>query len=148
MEKVRPWCGQPSDRGWLKNRNRNYWQDASRGHSAIAELLVYPVRMRWVRHAAGLAAVIGDALMFCIANCDRFFCRWWILYDTRLSFSLWSICSPSTRSSVVLWITRSTLNRFNNFWYSKLWKKLMQVFFQNALYRTFKMSPLYLVQPK
>ena len=20
MEKVRPWCGQPSDRGWLKNR--------------------------------------------------------------------------------------------------------------------------------
>jgi len=28
--------------------------------------------MRWVRHAAGLAAVIGDALMFCIANCDRF----------------------------------------------------------------------------
>jgi len=23
MEKVRPWCGQPSDRGRLKNRNRN-----------------------------------------------------------------------------------------------------------------------------
>ena len=22
MEKVRPWCGQPSDRGWLRNRNR------------------------------------------------------------------------------------------------------------------------------
>jgi len=22
MEKVRPWCGQPSDRGRLKNRNR------------------------------------------------------------------------------------------------------------------------------
>ena len=20
MEKVRPWCGQPSDQGWLKNR--------------------------------------------------------------------------------------------------------------------------------
>ena len=24
MEKVRPWCGQPSDRGRLKNRNRSY----------------------------------------------------------------------------------------------------------------------------
>ena len=23
MEKVRPWCGQPSDRGRLKSRNRN-----------------------------------------------------------------------------------------------------------------------------
>ena len=23
MEKVRPWCGQPSDRGRLKNRNRS-----------------------------------------------------------------------------------------------------------------------------
>ena len=23
MEKVRPWCGQPSDRGRLRNRNRN-----------------------------------------------------------------------------------------------------------------------------
>jgi len=23
MEKVRPWCGQPSDLGRLKNRNRN-----------------------------------------------------------------------------------------------------------------------------
>ena len=26
MEKVRPWCGQPSDRGRLKNRNRGGWQ--------------------------------------------------------------------------------------------------------------------------
>ena len=25
MEKVRPWCGQPSDRGRLKNRNRTYY---------------------------------------------------------------------------------------------------------------------------
>ena len=24
MEKVRPWCGQPSDRGWLKNRTGTY----------------------------------------------------------------------------------------------------------------------------
>jgi len=23
MEKVRPWCGQPLDRGWLKNRTVN-----------------------------------------------------------------------------------------------------------------------------
>ena len=31
MEKVRPWCGQPSDRGRLKNRNRN-----SRGISLLS----------------------------------------------------------------------------------------------------------------
>ena len=29
MEKVRPWCGQPSDRGRLKNRNRIYLQFGS-----------------------------------------------------------------------------------------------------------------------
>ena len=28
MEKVRQWCGQPSDRGRLKNRNRNRSPDA------------------------------------------------------------------------------------------------------------------------
>ena len=25
MEKVRPWCGQPSDRGRLRNRNNIHW---------------------------------------------------------------------------------------------------------------------------
>ena len=32
MGKVRPWCGQPSDRGWLKNRteqNRFIWKRAT-----------------------------------------------------------------------------------------------------------------------
>ena len=29
MEKVRPWCGQPSDRGWLKNRIEHINQNAN-----------------------------------------------------------------------------------------------------------------------
>ena len=29
MEKVRPWCGQPSDRGRLKNRNRTAYRIGS-----------------------------------------------------------------------------------------------------------------------
>jgi len=40
MEKVRPWCGQPSDRGRLKNRNRpsvceknhQFWSSTKKMH--------------------------------------------------------------------------------------------------------------------
>ena len=44
MEKVRPWCGQPSDRGRLKNRNRNSIAKNGGGYTqtGVAEGLKVP----------------------------------------------------------------------------------------------------------
>ena len=38
MEKVRPWCGQPSDRGRLKNRTEHH-SSLTDVHSAVLHLL-------------------------------------------------------------------------------------------------------------
>ena len=43
MEKVRPWCGQPSDRGRLKNRNRTRLSvDAAREPESMPQQLAEP----------------------------------------------------------------------------------------------------------
>ena len=53
MEKVRPWCGQPSDRGRLKNRTEQYrtggrpgknWLDSVGGDCAAVNLTLVEAR--------------------------------------------------------------------------------------------------------
>ena len=38
MEKVRPWCGQPSDRGWLRNRTEQNVNDIKDKHNICVTL--------------------------------------------------------------------------------------------------------------
>jgi len=43
MKKVRPWCGQPSDRGWLRNRTE-HCSDCSRFVQAVSDSIHSPTR--------------------------------------------------------------------------------------------------------
>jgi len=82
MEKVHPWCGQPSDRGWLKNRTDSpLWPGALQLWSiSIRWSLWHPTVRRWIQPS------VGD--VWCIprpgqATGDNSFpCRWSRLAET------------------------------------------------------------------
>ena len=63
MEKVRPWCGQPSDRGRLKNRNRNWLSETELKRRFMLERRINSVEVngKWredvidlMEHACGV----------------------------------------------------------------------------------------------
>ena len=55
MEKVRPWCGQPSDRGRLKNRTELNTEGACR-----------PRNRKYATHIATPPEQHGAVMMFCV----------------------------------------------------------------------------------
>ena len=42
MERVRPLCGQPSDRGWLKNRTEQIVLEIQRATCELSPIFSYP----------------------------------------------------------------------------------------------------------
>ena len=46
MEKVRPWCGQPSDRGRLKNRTESYTKYSKNKSKCKTQLMHMPAQYK------------------------------------------------------------------------------------------------------
>ena len=86
MEKVRPWCGQPSDRGRLKNRTENF---------AFSALTLVPLALNWASgRASGLQKMSGQVLVWLSLWSEvHIVCIW----------SIWCHCHLKTTSSLA-WI--------------------------------------------
>jgi len=72
MEKVHPWCGQPSDRGWLKNRTEKMLKFSS-GHTFLSGFMANPdIRLMWLGHLHDMGrclSLLPDVSQLKSCNC-------------------------------------------------------------------------------
>ena len=99
MEKVRPWCGQPPDRGWLKNRTEQ---------NSVQSLTISAI------NHSGRASELGGYInsvdrrrpsLSCSVRRNLFRAKLIIRYDDRYGvakFSKYSVCSKVLELSTLM----------------------------------------------